>query len=220
LLKKYIVTVIAIVSLTSVFAQTSDTLTQKKKVKFIFGLDANRSFVLKNNTKFWGLRIGVQLKDKHKLGLGLYGMQKPVILEQELNKNKYPHSNDSLFFNFRYNSLFYEYIWYKTKRWEMSTPIHLGGGEVNLSYRDTLMNVNKPLFMGNTSIFVASGAAQYKITRWLALGVGIGYRFVFSRDEHLMKGLNAPIYVYRAKLLVGELYRMWFKKNYYDPDWD
>lgn len=206
--------------LLSLIAQEQDTILKQKNVKFLFGLDANRSFVLKNQTKFWGLRIGVQLKDRHKFGLGLYGMQDPVLIERELNKDNYPNSNDSLLFNFNYNSLFYDYIWYRTKRWELSTPFHLGGGDVNLVYRDTLMNVNKPLFNGRASIFVTSGAVQFKLTRWFALGAGIGYRFVFSRDENLMKGLNAPIYVYKAKILAGELFRMWFKKDYHNPEWD
>ena len=193
---------------------------EQKKVKFLFGLDANRSFVLKNKTKFFGLRIGVELKGRHKIGLGLYGMQKPIILDRKLNKDKYPNANDSIFFNFRYNSLFYEYVWYKTKRWEFSTPFHLGGGDVELSYRDTLQNKRVSLFNGKTSVFLSSGAVQYKLTRWFAVGAGVGYRFAFSRDENLMKGLNAPVYVYRAKILMGELLKMWFKKNYSNPDWD
>lgn len=207
-------------SISSSLAQSNDTIDQPKNIKFLFGLDANRSFVLKTQTKFSGLRIGALVKGKHKIGFGFYGMQKPIILVRNLNKNKYPNANDSLFFDFRYNSLFYEYIWYQTKRWEVSSPFHLGRGKVNLTYRDTLMNINKPLFKGKTSIFVTSGAVQYKITRWFALGAGLGYRFVFSRDENLIKGLNAPIYVYRAKILVGELFRMWFKKDYHNPEWD
>lgn len=200
-------------------AQEGDSIKQKN-VKFIFGLDASRSFVLKNKTKFFGLRIGVELKERHKLGVGLYGMQRPILIDRSLDKDKYPNSNDSILFNFKYNSLFYEYIWYKTKRWELSAPFHLGGGEVDLSFRDTLENRRVALFQGQTSIFVGSGAVQYKLTRWLAVGAGLGYRFVFSRDENLIKGLNAPVYVYRAKILMGELLKMWFKKNYSNPDWD
>jgi hypothetical protein len=147
-------------------------------------------------------------------------MQNPVILNQKLNEEVYPNANDSVFFNFRYNSLFYEYVWFQNKRWEFSTALHLGGGDVDLSYRDTLENRRVNLFNGKTNIFLGSGSVEYKLTRWLALGAGAGYRFVFSRDENLIKGLNAPIYVYRLKLLMGELLKMWFKKDYINEDWD
>ena len=147
-------------------------------------------------------------------------MQDPVILDQKLNKEKYPNANDSILFNFRYNSVFYEYVWFETKRWELSSPFHLGGGEVEMSYRDTLENKRVSLYNGKPTIFLGSGSAQFKLTRWLALGAGVGYRFVFSRDENLIKGLNAPIYVYRVKILMGEVLRMWFKKDYENQDWD
>ncbi len=65
-----------------------------------------------------------------------------------------------------------------------------------------------------------SVASQYKITRWLALGMGVGYRFVFSKEKKVSAGLNAPIYVFKVKLLMGELLKKWFVKGYHNPDWD
>lgn len=201
----------------------SQELSDKNKerdIKLIFGLDANRSFVHKNMTKFLGLRVGVELKKKHRFGIGLYGMQDPIILTRKLDEEKYPNSNDSVYFNFGYSSLFYEYVWYRTKRWELSSPFNFGGGEVDLNYRDTLLNKRVPIYKGNINVLVGSGAVEFKLTRWLALGAGAGYRFVFSRDENLREGLNAPIYVYRVKLLMGEILKMWFKKDYVNEEWD
>lgn len=203
----------------SLLAQ-KDTSKTKNNVKLLFGLDANRTFFLKNKTKFFGVRIGVEINDKHKVGVGIYDMRKPIILEQRVNKNKYPNANDSVLFNFKYNSLFYEYVWYETKRWELSSPLQIGGGNLSLSYRDTIENKFFPIYNGNTTIFLGSGTVQYKLTRWLALGAGAGYRFVFSKDENIIEGLNAPVYVYRVKILAGELFKMWFKKDYVNEYWD
>jgi len=34
------------------------------------------------------------------------------------------------------------------------------------------------------------------------------------------EGFNAPVYVFKIKLLMGELIKKWLKKDYYNPDWD
>lgn len=202
------------------FFSQIDSEQKKNNFKLLFGLDANRSFILKNRTRFLGLRIGVEINDKHKFGFGFYGMESPIVLDRELNKDEFPNTDGKVNFNFNYSGLFYEYVWLQTKRWELSSPLNFGVGDVDLFYNDTLQNKRVSLFNGGASVFITSGAVEYKITRWLALGAGAGYRFVFSRDENLIKGLNAPIYFYRVKILMGEVLRMWFKKDYINKDWD
>jgi len=197
-----------------------DTVYTEKKVKFLFGLDATQSFVLKNKSKFWGLRIGIEIKNKHKLGVGFYGMDTPVYLAKKLDDTKYPNANDTLIFNFNYNTLFYEYVWYQSKRWELSTPFHLGTGEVTVKYKDMLTGGTPIFFNGKTGLVVTSFSAQFLINRWLALGSGVGYRYLLSKNEKVKTGLNAPIYVFRVKILFGELFKKWFVKGYYNPYWD
>lgn len=201
------------------YFQAQDTI-KPTKAKLIFGLDANRTFVAKNKTKFVGFRIGVELNDKHKIGLGFYGMERPILLKRKINADLFPNANDSILLNFNYNNFFYEYVLHRTKRWDLSIPLSLGGGEVNMTFRDTITDKREKLFHGKTSVFLPSVAVQYKLTRWFALGAGVGYRFAFSNDADLIAGLNAPVYVYRAKIFMGEILRMCFKKDYSNPDWD
>jgi len=176
--------------------------------------------VLKRKSKFGGIRIGVEVKGSHRLGLSLHATQEPLQLVRSLNPEEYPNASDTLSLKFSYTTLFYEHIWLSTKRWELSTPFHTGGGEVKITYKDTINNVRKQAFKGTSSILFTSIASQYKITRWLAFGTGLGYRFVFSRDKKVSEGFNAPVYVFKIKLLMGELIKKWLKKDYYNPDWD
>ncbi len=147
-------------------------------------------------------------------------MQKSIILKQNLDPTIYPNASENTHFNFNYNSIFYEYIWYQSKRWELSSPFHLADGEVNVTYRDTVQKINLPLKKGRTSILISSASVNYKLTRWLAIGGGFGYRLAFSKKQPLFQELNAPIYVFRVKILMGELLKMWFRKGYVNYDWD
>ncbi len=201
-------------------AQSTQDTVKEKRVKFLFGLDANTSFVLKNKSKFNGIRIGIQVDGVHKMGYGVYSMRTPLITKRKLSAESYPNNDGELSFNYSYRTIFYEYIWYKTKRWELSDPLHIGFGQVNVTYNDTIAKKSKPFFKGNSGVIQFSFATQYKITRWLAFGSGIGYRFAIAKNKKVVEGLSAPLYVFRMKILMGELLKMWFKKDYKNKEWD
>ncbi len=190
-----------------------------KKAKLMFALDARRSFVLENKVKFNGIKIGVELFEKHKVGLGFYGLRQPVNFVGRIDKMKYPDATDTLYFNFNYTGLFYDYIWLRTKRWELTTPTHLGVGGIELTYKDTTGKRSAPFLNGGSFVFGIGGSVQFKIWRWLALGTGGGYRTMLTREENIKRPLNAPYYQFQVKLLLGELYRMAFRKETLDDEW-
>lgn len=184
-----------------------------KKAKLLFAFDARRSFVLNDKVKFFGIKLGVELYEKHRMGLGIYWMENPVNFVGRIDHLKYPDATDTLLFNFSYSGLFYDYIWLRSKRWELTTPVHLGLGGLELKYIDTAGRASAPFIKGGSFVFGAGGSVQFKIWRWFALGVGGGYRTMLTREENIKRPLNAPYYQFQVKILLGELYRMAFKKE-------
>jgi hypothetical protein len=191
---------------------TSYSKKEEKNLKFFLGFDARRSFVLKNNSKFNGIKIGLSYKNKHRFGLGLYGMQEPITFVGEVDRFKHPDATDTVRFNFGYGSLFYEYVWLKNKRWDLSTPIHFGIGNLAFSYKDT-SSLYKPLFGGGVLMTELTGVAQFKVFRWFALGSGVGYRMMLIDDITIRKSLNSPVYIFQVKILFGEIYKMTFRRK-------
>ena len=186
-----------------------------KKAKLYFAFDASRSFLAEPNVKFNGLKLGVELQEKHRLGIAFYGLSEQVRFKGRLDRNEYPTATDTLFFNFNYLSVFYDYVWLRTKRWELTSPIHLGSGNIELSYRDTARTNQR--YLSTSALMVGfGGSAQFKVFRWFALGTGAGYRQMLTRDENIGKSLNAPYYQFQIKILIGELYRMAFRRNEID----
>ncbi|WP_258540707.1 hypothetical protein [Parvicella tangerina] len=187
-----------------------------KKAKLMFALDARRSFVLDNKVKFNGFKIGVELYEKHRVGLGFYGLRKPVNFIGRIDKQEFPEATDTLFFNFNYTGFFYDYVWLRTKRWELTTPTHLGIGAIEIQYQDTAGVRRPPFIKGGSVVFGIGGSVQFKIWRWLALGTGGGYRAMLSKEENIKRPLNAPYYQFQVKILLGELFRMAFKREELD----
>lgn len=220
----YVLIVIGCLNSGSIVSQFKDTLSnqpkidssyskkEEKNLKFFFGFDARRSFVLKKNSKFNGIKIGLSYKNKHRFGLGLYGMQEPITFVGEVDRIKHPDATDTVRFNFGYGSLFYEYVWFKNKRWDLSTPIHFGLGNLAFSFKDTSANYQR-LFGGGALMTELTGVAQFKIFRWFALGTGVGYRMMLIDDKTIRKSLNSPVYIFQVKILFGEIYKMTFRRK-------
>lgn len=206
-----------LVSSSFLWGQDSTTVSKEKSVKtakLLFAFDARRSFVLNEKVKFNGFKIGVELYEKHRLGLGIYGMERPVKFVGFVDRQRFPEATDTIHFNFNYSGLFYEYIWLRTKRWELSTPLHFGVGGLELKFQDTTGRISpEPFVKGGSFVLGFGGSVQFKVWRWLALGTGGGYRTMLTKEENIKKPLNAPYYQFQVKILLGEIYRMVFKRE-------
>ena len=204
----------------SVSGQDSIQDIQKPKKKILFSFDARRSVALQEPVKIGGLKIGFRSGDNYQFGIGFYGMNDPIKRAVVLNKDLYPDSKDTMLFDFDYTTLFFDKIWYHSKRWELATPFHFGIGTLKLDYLTTdLRNPRKQFIKGAAFTTELSFTAQYKIVRWFAIGTGFGYRKILVNDEKLSKSLNAPAYIFQMKLLIGQLYKSVFKKEDNPDDW-
>jgi len=195
---------------------TTNVATKKKEknVKLLFVLDARRSFVLDRKTKFNGLKFGVTIKKRHRLGMGIYWMQEPIRLPGlKIDKLEYPDASDTLKFNFSYTSIFYQPVLFANKRWDISIPLQLGVGKIQLFYRDTTDTKDVLFLEGGVPIFTLSSVVQFKIVRWFGLGAGLGYRMALSSDKEVKNAVNAPFYNVQLKIFLGEIYRMTFKRK-------
>lgn len=220
LIKTYLL--ILLIGYQGIFSQTQDSIvsidqTKKerpiRKSKMYFAFDASRSFLSEPNVRFNGIKIGLELMEKHRVGLAIYGLTNQVRFTGELDQNDYPNSTDTLYFNFNYASVFYDHVWLRTKRWELTTPFHIGMGGIDISYLDTTGVRSSPFLSTNSVMMGFGGSAQFKVLRWVALGTGAGYRQMLTRDENIGKSLNAPFYQLQLKILLGEIYRMTFKRD-------
>ncbi len=183
---KNILFVLLICLSNSVFSQNNEV----KKWKFAFQLDNRFSSIAKNDITIFGAKVGIQYKNKTRLGLGVSFIINPVTI-QYLNKRTGKEETNTV--NFWYISLFNDWILYKNKNWECFVTEQIGYGKPSFTQEindEIVSDVNVSLLVNEIS-----GQAGYKINDWIGLGAGFGYRNLINRQAKLKTAFNAPIYI-------------------------
>jgi hypothetical protein len=197
-------------SLHAKFVADSSHIYRAKKYKFLLALDNRNSFVHTNkkvSIDIGGLQLGVVINDKHSLALGFYsaiGHQTAHAQDDQSNRTVTVNTKMG------YATLFYEYEFFESKRWELGVPVEIGRGYYQTSVTDS---AGRPIptfhdtLRRNIALFGTGIDITFKIWRWLGLNVMGGYRFV-GGDEPKKINLNGIFYSYGLQIGVGELYRM------------
>ncbi len=164
-------------------------------------LESRYSFINHELTRVSGLRLGLAFQRKLRLGGGLSW------LKSDLKNNSFGQSETTLkHLKFIYFCLYADFVFYKTKRWQLSVPIQVGLGYSWLQKRKDYYFGNKDpkyfLFLYEPGI-----TAQFKIFKWFGVGSDVAYRFSFNNKKTLAS-FNSPTYSF--KILI------WFDQLFYD----
>jgi hypothetical protein len=183
----------------------------KKKVKMILSFDGRRSFIQNQNVKIGGLRIGIQYKNLVRTGIGFYGFDKPIQTPIEFQgNNEQTKANETL--QYGYATIFFEPILYKIRKWEISLPLSLGGGDARISILDSSQKILESR-VGKTGFFEGAIYAENRVFWWAGIGLGAGYRRVLNTEIIEGKRLNGPYYQIAIKIYLGEIARKIFRKG-------
>lgn len=184
----------------------------EKQWKFLLGFDARRSFLKTRPVKINGLRIGLKYRGVHRFGLGVYGLSRDLVFTDIPIEAPDATDTSRVLFNLSYASVFYERVFYRTPKWELSLHFLLSGGSLTGRYEDSSgvfrQNIDEPF-----SAFSAGVQAKYYFLPWLAGRISTGYRFLFNTSPELKTAFNAPYYGFGAQILLSELYRSLFRKD-------
>src|SRR4051812_40989064 len=106
-----------------------------KKVKFLLAIDTRNSFIHTNtkaSVNFNGFQLGVVLNEKHNVGFGFYSMSHVQKTHPIIDQQKTININ----LNMGYATIFYEYQFINTKRWEIGVPLEIGSGSYQITATD------------------------------------------------------------------------------------
>jgi len=163
--------------------------------KFYFSFDTKNTFISNRRGTFFGFKIGAEYDKLFRYGLGfntLYNKTYANIV------NGIKESEEAL--NFNYLSIFAEYIFYNDKpKYEFSMPINLGFGYSWLS--DNISTTGHFMLL-----YEAQLNGMYFPIKFFGIGAGVGYRIMLINNPHIDEQFTAPIYSFRAKLILGKLF--------------
>lgn len=171
----------------------------EKKWKVFFDLDARRSSYLEQKIKINGIRIGANYKGVNRFGIGLYALKDKINIQGiEVNKLDAAIEPD-VKVTFSITTFFFEKVFFKSKRWEISFPTYLGVGSANSEYKNNFGNY-KLLKQEGFSVIGLGVNTNYYILPWLYPRLTLGYRFAFNPDENIAKSFTKPFYAIGVSL--------------------
>ena len=161
-----------------------------KKYKFNFQLDNRYSSIRGNNIMIFGTKIGIQYKNHTRFGLGVSFIVNPVDISY-INKQTQKQEENKI--GLWYVSFFDDWILYKNKKLECFVTEQIGYGKpdfVREVDNETVKNINRALVVNEIS-----GQVNYKITSWVGLGAGSGYRNLWNGNSNMKRTFDSPIYI-------------------------
>lgn len=163
-----------------------------------------------------GMRIGAEIRERHRFGFGVYRLSNrtPVSIPVRVPaiEGQPAHETDASL-DFRYAGVFYEYVFFENYNWEWAAGMNYGVGTSDISFLtpEGRLRVRN----GNFALLEPTIGTTYTFSRvrWLGLGAGLGYRHLVAKDSNVRLQTDAPIYILKVKIFLGEAIRSAFKKK-------
>ena len=184
----------------------------KKKYSIDTRLESRNSFIDPELTSVNGVRLGLAFQRKLKLGFGVSWLKTPV------SKRFYPQNEfgkiDTVkkYLKFMYLCFYADFVFYKTKRWQLSVPIQLGMGSVwhqqNRVYAFGVEEKKYPVVFYEPGITM-----QFKVLRWMGAGADVAYRFALQNANKTYVQLSSPSLSFKALFWFDQLFYELFPKS-------
>jgi hypothetical protein len=169
------------------FSQDSIPPVHKNTFKPAFDFDQRFSFIRNKRVNIWGVRAGVLVNEKFKVGVGAY------FLNDHLKSMDVDSLGSPLYSGHRdlyFGTVYFEPFIFRRKYVELSVPIEAGFGK---SIFRVYANNTSDLLHTTTSDFLPAGAGlslsfklppigRFKPTRWFGINFLVGYRYCFLEN--------------------------------------
>jgi hypothetical protein len=204
------------------FSQGFDSLCVSfhKKPRLIVGVATKTTFINGFRSPVFTARAGVEFNRIVRMGLGVSWIKvsryradrnnTPFYLDKVLSDTSGIHTVHPKL-ELRYVHVFFEYVYFHSRRWQFSIPLQAGAGNSRYKY-----NYNGQIITESPHwilLYEPAVSGQYKPLSWLGLGFDVGLRIMVVTNRHIGYKFNSPVYDLRAVIFWGELYRMAFPKG-------
>ena len=166
------------------------------KPKFLVKFDTRNSFISNQYAKIHGIKVGLSFNKTTNIGIGYHWMPKRSIEPDPQNLNK-------IDLKFGYAIAFFEYNFYKSKRWSAEIPVQIGLGKAQ--YIDADFGITKASSW--IIIYEPAMTIEYKFLRYFGLGGGVGFRLAIKSNQQIKESFTAPEYILRFKIYFGDIYK-------------
>jgi len=175
-------------------------------------LESRNSFFRNKLISVTGVRLGVAYKHRLRIGGGFSWLK--TNLQDDFFVRGVDNKIDTVskFFKFAYFCYYIDFVFHKTKRWQLSVPIQAGTGAswFQRSARYSIYNNDKKHFL---LLYEPGITAQFKVFKWLGLGSDVGYRFTLRNYKKAAEKLNSPTYSFKLLFWPDQLFFQLFPEQ-------
>jgi hypothetical protein len=194
-----------------------------RRYKVDFSLDARQTIIGSQRARIGGIRIGLEYRRVHRIGIGLYGVRDGFWngLSGGVELSSLPQIDTTITWarlTMAYQSLYYERVMYFSRKLEWSITTHYGSGKITGSYRREGSDAQITLPAQRLRVLEFSSLVYYNLNYWCSIGLGVGYRYVPSASREIRNVYESPIGLLRVRIKLGKLVKsIWDKdtKNLY-----
>lgn len=195
---------------------TLDTIRQclQQRPQVFLKLDGRNSFIENSRAKIFGIKGGVTYGKRLQFGIGYNQLYPPA---ENFDKKLFFYDNYGRLYpvmahlRMYYFSAYAEYVFYKTKHWELSMPLQFGIGKSYYKY--LLSGLRMKTDESLNFIYEPAIAIEYKFVKWFGVGADLGYRFMITSDKQLNKNFTSPTYAFKFLIYYSEIYKSLFPKS-------
>ncbi|MFZ6051881.1 outer membrane beta-barrel protein [Halocola ammonii] len=172
---------------------------------FTARLDTRNSFITGRSARIRGVKAGVTYENVIGYGLGFNWLASDfeTIYEFEAEERTFEREADLHYFYF---SPYLDYTFYRKNKWYVTIPVQFGIGWSNLTYKD--QNEEKQRTKSGLMVsYEPAMAVEYRLLKYLGLGVGVGYRLMIVNNEPTNYQFTSPVYLLKVRVLFSEIYK-------------
>jgi hypothetical protein len=168
-------------------------------------LESRYSFLNNSPTKVSGVRLGLSFRRKLRVGIGYSWLNTDVsdkkLITDAFGETRYTDE----YLKFGYFCYYADFVFHKTKRWQLSVPIQVGTGMYWRQYNDGMQVIRSKKRL---LLFYEPGiTVQFKVFKWFGLGMDVCGRLALRNTNYVGEKLNS--FVLAPKLLI------WFDQIFY-----
>ena len=158
-------------------------------------LDGRLTLISSEGARLGGFRLGIEMNRVNRFGIGYYSFSNGVHTE---SLNEISPNIVSADLELNYASVYYERVLLFTKKYEWSSTLHLGLGNVSGSYafeNGTNEYYDEPVQLAELSTTFFRHLAYY-----MSLGGGIGFRQTINAPNELYPIYNSPVLIIKLRI--------------------
>lgn len=193
----------------------------QKKPRLIAGFATKTTFIQGFRSPIFTARAGMEWNRIVRIGVGVSWLKLspykvgidniPFYFDKQISDSTGVLYTVHPALKFRYANVFFEYIYFYSRRWQFSVLLQAGAGDSRYKY-----NYNEKTFTESPHwilLYEPAVSGQYKLLPWLGVGFDTGLRIMAVTNKNIGYRFNSPVYDIRMVILWGELYRMVFPKT-------